>query len=266
MTQSEWIVKKFDFNLAAELAFDCEIPRPVANILASRNITTKEEATEFIEKNPKGIRNPKNLPDCQKAVERLKKAIENNEKIYVWGDYDVDGITSTAIVVTCFNLFGANFIYKVPNRFDDGYDIKRHSVDECIKENCQILMSVDCGIVAFDTAEYAKEKEIYLIITDHHSANDDGRIPDAVAVVNPSRKDSEYGFSGLCGAAVAFKLMLALGKELKFDLNTIISETLEFVALGTVADVPLCKMKIEFLLQEDVNIFQIQKKWAFKNC
>jgi len=237
MTPSEWITKKFDLNLAAVLAFDCEIPRPVANILTGRGITTQEAANEFIDKKPKGIRNPKNLPDCEKAVARLRKAIENKEKIYVWGDYDVDGITSTAIVVTCFNLFGANFIYKVPNRFDDGYDIKRHSVDECTKEGCKVLMSVDCGIVAFDTAVYAKEKGVDLIITDHHSANDDGRIPDAVAVVNPSRKDSEYGFSGLCGAAVAFKLMLALGKELNFDLNTIISENIEYVALGTVADV-----------------------------
>ena len=260
MTQSEWIVKKFDFNLAAELAFDCEIPRPVANILASRNITTKEEALEFIEKNPKGIRNPKNLPDCQKAVDRLKKAIENKEKIYVWGDYDVDGITSTAIVVTCFGLFGANFIYKVPNRFDDGYDIKRHSVDECLKENCQVLMSVDCGIVAFDTAEYAKEKGIDLIITDHHSANDDGRIPNAIAVVNPSRKDSEYGFSGLCGAAVAFKLMLALAKDLKFDLNTIISETLEFVALGTVADVAPMQDENRILVSKGCQFLSNSKK------
>jgi single-stranded-DNA-specific exonuclease len=170
-------------------------------------------------------------------VQRLEKAIEKKEKIYIWGDFDVDGITSTAIVVTVFRMLGANFIYKVPNRFDDGYDIKRHSVDECIKEDCSILMSVDCGIVAFDTAEYAKEKGIDLIITDHHSADDQGRIPDCVAVINPSRKDSEYGFSGLCGAAVAFKLMLALAKKMNHDVDLVIKETLEFVALGTVADV-----------------------------
>ena len=134
-------------------------------------------------------------------------------------------------------MFGAKFIYKVPNRFDDGYDIKRHSVDECLKEKASLLLSVDCGIVAFDTAEYAKEQNIDVIITDHHSASEDGRIPDCVAVVNPSRIDSEYGFAGLCGATVAFKLMLALGKALNFDLNKIIAETIEYVALGTVADV-----------------------------
>jgi single-stranded-DNA-specific exonuclease len=237
MKQNEWVLKKFDKELSYELAYECEVPKPVANILVSRGITNKEDALAFIEKSPKNMRSPKNLPDCKVAIERLKKAILNKEKIFVWGDYDVDGITATAIVVTCFRLFGANFVYKVPNRFDDGYDIKRHSVDECIKEGCSLLMTVDCGIVAFDTAEYAKEKNIDVIITDHHTANTEGRIPNAIAVVNPSRQDSEYGFSGLCGASVAFKLMLALGKLLDFDLNKIVNETLEYVALGTVADV-----------------------------
>jgi len=237
MTNAEWIVKKFNREIASTLAEECELPKPVANILAGRSIDTKEKAIEFIDKPSKLIRSPKNLPDCAKAVARLKKAIESKEKIYVWGDYDVDGITSTSIVVTCFQMFGANFIYKVPNRFDDGYDIKRHSVDECLKEKCTLLMSVDCGIVAFDTADYAKEQGIDVIVTDHHSPSEDGKIPDCVAVVNPARLDSEYGFSGLCGATVAFKLMLALGKELNFDLNRIVAETIEFVALGTVADV-----------------------------
>jgi single-stranded-DNA-specific exonuclease len=235
--KTEWILKEVNKEIVDNLIDECEIPKPIARIFAGRNILNKEQADEFTQKPPKLIRNPLKLPDCAKAVERLKKAIENQEKIYVWGDYDVDGITSTAVIVTCFEMFGAKFVFKVPNRFEDGYDIKRHSVDVCIKENCSLLLSVDCGIVAFDTAEYAKEKGIDLIITDHHSANEDGRIPDCVAVVNPSRIDSEYGFAGLCGATVAFKLMWALALALKFDVNKVIQETLEYVALGTVADV-----------------------------
>lgn len=237
MTNVEWIIKPINRELADDLAYECSLPRPVANVLISRGIVDKESAEEFIEKPVRLLRPPKDLPDCLPAVLRLEKAIKENEKIFVWGDYDVDGITSTAIVVTCLKFFGANFIYKVPNRFDDGYDIKRHSVDECLKEKCSLLMSVDCGIVAFDTAEFAKEKRVDLIITDHHTASDDGRIPNCIAVVNPSRKDSIYGFQGLCGASVAFKLMLALAKKLDFDLMKIIESTLEFVALGTVADV-----------------------------
>ncbi len=237
MISKEWILIDVDRDVAAELADECEIPKPIANVLVGRGFDDKEKATVFMEKPPKLIRSPSKLPDCDKAVARLKQAIENKEKIFIWGDYDVDGITSTSVIVTCFEMFGAKFIYKVPNRFDDGYDIKRHSVDECLKEKASLLLSVDCGIVAFDTAEYAKEQNIDVIITDHHSASEDGRIPDCVAVVNPSRIDSEYGFAGLCGATVAFKLMLALGKALNFDLNKIIAETIEYVALGTVADV-----------------------------
>ncbi len=237
MIDTKWILKEFNTEAADELAFEMDLPRPVANILVGRGIEEQEKAQEFIDKPAKLIRSPKLLPDCDKAVERLKKAIESKEKIFVWGDYDVDGITATSVVVTCLKLFGAEFTYKVPHRMSDGYDIKRHSVDECIKENCSLLMSVDCGIVAFDTAEYGKEKGIDIIITDHHTASEDGRIPDCVAVVNPSRHDSEYGFAGLCGATVAFKLMLALGKALGYDLNKIIAETIEFVALGTVADI-----------------------------
>ena len=162
MNLKEWIVKEVDKNLSAELADECEIPKPIANILVGREITTKHEALEFIEKPAKLIRSPAKLPDCSKAVARLKLAIENKEKIFVWGDYDVDGITSTSVIVTCFEMFGAKYIYKVPNRFDDGYDIKRHSVDECLKEKATLLLSVDCGIIAFDTAKYAKEKGIDL--------------------------------------------------------------------------------------------------------
>jgi len=264
MNNSEWILKPINREVADELAYECKIPRPVANVLVSRGIETKESAQEFIEKPVRLIRAPKDLPDCLPAVLRLEKAIKNKEKIFVWGDYDVDGITSTAIVVTCFKMFGANFIYKVPNRFDDGYDIKRHSVDECVKENCTLLMSVDCGIVAFDTAEYAKEKNIDLIITDHHSASDDGRIPDCIAVVNPSRIDSRYGFPGLCGASVAFKLMLALGKKLGFDINKIIESTLELVALGTVADVAPMIDENRILVHKGCQILSDSSKLGIK--
>ncbi len=237
MIETKWILKEVNMEAAEELAFEIDIPKPVASVLVGRGYADPEKALEFIDKPTKLIRSPRLLPDCEKAVNRIKKAIENKERIFIWGDYDVDGITATSVVVTCLKLFGADFTYKVPHRTSDGYDIKRHSVDECIKENCSLLLSVDCGIVAFDTAEYGKEKGIDIIITDHHTASEDGRIPDCVAVVNPSRQDSEYGFAGLCGATVAFKLMLALGKALNFDLNILIAETIEFVALGTVADV-----------------------------
>lgn len=237
MNESIWILNEYDKELSAELASECEISKPIGNVLVGRGFKDVASIEQFIEKPTTLLRNPKNMPDIQQAVERLKKAIETKEKIFIWGDYDVDGITATAVVVTCMNIFGANIFYKVPSRFNDGYDIKKHSVDECIEQGCSLLMTVDCGILAFETAEYAKQKGIELLITDHHTPSDDGRIPDCLAVVNPSRHDSQYGFKGLCGAGIAFKLMLALGKSLGANLNKIVLDTIEYVALGTVADV-----------------------------
>lgn len=237
MSESLWIFNEYDKEISGEISSECEISKPIANVLVGRGFNDLASITQFIEKPTTLLRNFKNLPDVKPAVERLKRAIEDKEKIFIWGDYDVDGITATAVVVTCMNLFGANIHYKVPSRFSDGYDIKKHSVDECIENGCSLLMTVDCGILAFETAEYAKTKNLDLLITDHHTPSSDGRVPDCLAVVNPSRLDSEYGFSGLCGAGIAFKLMLALGKALNANLNKIVLDTIEYVALGTVADV-----------------------------
>ena len=237
MNQSEWIINKYDNGKSATLSEECEIPLAISNVLVGRGMDDPIVAKKFFLKSPSEIRDPRKLPDCEKAVQRLKQVLDNKEKIFVWGDYDVDGITATSVIVTAMRLFGAELTYRVPNRIQHGYDIKRHSVDECIKEGATLMMSVDCGIVAFDTAIYAKEKNIDLIITDHHAPDMEGEVPDALAIVNPSRLDSEYGFTGLCGATVAFKLMMALAKEIGYDVNEIVRETLEFVALGTVADV-----------------------------
>lgn len=193
------------------------------------------------------------LPDAMKAIERISKAIDNQEKIFVWGDYDVDGITSTAIVVTALQKMGASMEFKVPHRMEDGYDIKVNSVDEALYGKADLLISVDCGILAFETAEYAKKCNLDLIVTDHHHPSDDGKIPDCIAVVNPNRDDPEYPgekfllhakddfrrypFDALAGCGIAFKLMLGLARYRKLDVHEFIEDLIEFAALGTVADV-----------------------------
>lgn len=247
-----WKYVEYDKESASDLADDMEIPQAIANIMVARNILTKKDAKEYFTYNTKKFHNPFSLPDIDVVIERLSKAIDNKEKIFVWGDYDVDGVTATAVVVTSLKLMGADLEYKVPHRMEDGYDIKVHSVDEALSRNAKLLMSVDCGIVAFETAEYAKEKGLDLIITDHHHPTDDGKIPDCIGVVNPNRDDpnypgehfshvnpnfKRYPFDSLAGVGIAFKVMLGLAYRRKFPINTIIQETIEYVALGTVADV-----------------------------
>jgi single-stranded-DNA-specific exonuclease len=247
-----WKMKEFDNQVVKDLAYDLDIPGSVAQVLASRNIKTVSEAKKFYNLSISKIHDPYSLPDIKKVINRLNEAIDKNEKIFVWGDYDVDGITSTAIVVTALSKIGANFEYKVPHRMEDGYDIKVHSVDQAISAGASLLVSVDCGIVAFEAAEYAKKRGIDLIITDHHHPSHDGKIPDCIGVVNPNRDDpnypgehfnhcnpefKRYPFDALAGCGIALKVMLALAHSRKLDVYDFLDDLVEFAALGTVADV-----------------------------
>lgn len=246
-----WNYDKSKLNLAKELAYELDIPVPIAHVLVKRNIDSKQKANKFFNLDINKLHNPFFLPDAKKAIDRISKAIDAQEKIFVWGDYDVDGITSTAIVVTALKKMGANMEYKVPHRIEDGYDIKVNSVDEAIYRKAQLLISVDCGILAFETADYASKCGLDLIITDHHHPSDDGKIPNCIAVVNPNRDDPQYPgknfkkddsfkrypFDYLAGCGIAFKLMLGLAKYRNLNVMEYVDDLIEFAALGTVADV-----------------------------
>jgi single-stranded-DNA-specific exonuclease len=251
--QTLWQVKKYNRQVAAELAEDLSIPIPVANILAGRDLKNKQEVEKFTRIGIKYLHSPFKLPDIDPVLARLNKALDNNEKIFVWGDYDVDGITATSVVVTALRKMKANMVYKVPHRMEDGYDIKTFSVDQALLAKADLLMSVDCGIVAFEAAEYAKSKGLDLIITDHHHPSDDGKLPYAVGVVNPNRDDPaypghnfsnesnkdfvRYPFDYLAGVGIAFKVMLGLAKSRGLNVMEFVDDLIEYVALGTVADV-----------------------------
>lgn len=222
---------------AQELASELMIPLSIATVMIQRGIDTVDKAHEFFDLSIEKLHNPWLLPDIDKVVNRLIKAINNGEYIYVHGDYDVDGVTSTAVITHALKKFGAKFEYHVPHRIQDGYDVRKATVDKALAVDAKILMTVDCGIVAFEAASYAKEVGIDLIITDHHHPSDDHRIPEAVGVVNPNRHDSQYPFSGLAGVGIAFKTMLALGEKLGYDVDDLIYDLVDYVALGTVADV-----------------------------
>ena len=248
-----WNIRPCDNSVCGELAYELEIPTPVARVMATRGIDSIKKAKSFTSLKIGKLHNPFLLPDAKKAIDRLNHAIDNQEKIFVWGDYDVDGITSTAIVVTALKKLGANIEFKVPHRMEDGYDIKVQSVDQALSRNADLLMSVDCGIVAFETATYAKQCNLDLIITDHHHPSHDGKIPDCIAVVNPNRDDPNYPgehFASyktddfgrypcdfLAGCGIAFKLMLGLASSRKENVFEFVDELIEFAALGTVADV-----------------------------
>jgi single-stranded-DNA-specific exonuclease len=234
---TEWIYKDADYGTTLRLARDLRMVRPVAEILAGRDFEDAHQVREFTEFNISQLHNPMLLPDMKPALERLEAALDAGESIFVWGDYDVDGITSTAIIIHGIRMLGGEVHYYIPHRIKDGYDIKPKAVDMALSNNCGLLMSVDCGIKALEVGEYAKEKGMDLIITDHHHARTDGLVPECIAVINPNRIDATYPFKGMAGCGIAFKLIAQLAKRRKFSVQKICTELLEYVALGTIADV-----------------------------
>lgn len=236
--QTFWKINKPNYKKILDLAYDCEIPLKIAYCYFHRGFDTKEKVESFLDTNLNKLHDPLLLPDMQKALDRINKAIDNNENIHVHGDYDVDGITSTAIIVYAFRKMSINNLsYYTPHRIEDGYDIKPKHVDKAKDNNVSLLLSVDCGIKAFAVAKRCKELDIDLIITDHHLPQEDGQIPEALAIINPNRLDSTYPFESLAGCGIAFKLVLAIAKSRGYSVDELFNDLLDFVTMGTVADV-----------------------------
>lgn len=177
------------------------------------------------------------LKDMEKAVVRIKQALQNKEKVIIFGDYDVDGVTSTSILMHFFKKIWLIASYRLPNRITDGYGMKSYFMDEIAALWVTLVITVDCGTRDIEVVKYAKKLWIDIIITDHHAVPE--VIPEeAVAIINPKRLDCEYPFKHLSGAWVALKLMMALGKELlsEKEYEAYLQETIDIAAVGTVAD------------------------------
>jgi single-stranded-DNA-specific exonuclease len=210
------------------------VSKTIACLLSLRGIDTFDKAKSFFRPDIRLIHDPFLMKDMDKATERLAKAIRSGEKILVYGDYDVDGTTATSILYTFLKDFGVDVDYYIPHRFKEGYGINIEGIEYAAERNIRLIVSVDCGITAIEETKIAKDKGIELIICDHHNVGD--AIPDAVAVLNPKRRDCEYPFDGLSGAGVAFKLVqgtlgtLGLSDKVAFQF-------LDLVAISTASDI-----------------------------
>lgn len=204
----------------------------VARVLVNRGITDAGDAKRFIERSVSSLHSPFLINDMEKAVERINNAIANREKITIYGDYDVDGITSTAIMVSFLRKKGAVVGAYIPDRQNEGYGVNREAIEKIVDDGTKLIITVDTGITAWEEVNFAREKGIDVIITDHHECKD--VVPDAIAVINPKRTDCTYPFKDLAGVGVAFKLICALagGKD-----EEILAEYSDIIALGTIADV-----------------------------
>ncbi len=207
-----------------------------ARLLTNRGIVTPESADRFLNPKLSDLHDPFGLPDMDKAAHRIADAVSKQEQIFVHGDYDVDGVTSTAIYVRSLTKLGGKVIYRVPHRHNDGYDLKPQSISWAHEQGASLIITTDCGIQAQEAVNFANSLGMTVVITDHHEQG--LCLPNAYAVVNPQRHDSTYKFPYLAGVGVAYKTMQAVTRLLKPEWESaFIRNFLDLVACGTVADV-----------------------------
>jgi single-stranded-DNA-specific exonuclease len=231
----KWVIEpQADQRITGRLADELDIPGVAAGILASRGLTEAEEAKKFLSPKLADLFDPFLLSQMDRAVDRVIKALKENQRIMVYGDYDVDGITSTALMFLMLNRLGADVTYYLPNRLVEGYGISEDGLLEAERRKVNLLITVDCGITAVDEFFTAARKGIDCIITDHHEPSD--RIPEVHAIVNAKLDgESNPGFE-LSAVGVAFKFAQALYRRLGQDESEL-EEHLDLVALGTAADI-----------------------------
>ena len=235
--QPRWIFPEEDSG-ADGFAREMGLQMPAARVLWSRGYRTSDEARRFLQPGLEDMHDPFLMKDMDRAVERLKRAILEKQKILLYGDYDVDGTTSIVILKKALDLAGASSEFFVPHRMRDGYGMRPEVIDRAAADGVALVISVDTGIRANAVVTHAKELGIDVIVTDHHLP--DAELPPALAVINPNRRDCDYPEKNLCGAGVAFKLVQALMRVLDWPAERIhkISESmLKMIAVATVADV-----------------------------
>lgn len=235
----QWVIMPTD-SRCDQLAHSLKISPVVAQVLINRGIIDVHQASVFLRPRLTELIEPQRMPGVDKAVERIKKAIEQKEKITVYGDYDVDGITAISILWHLVQMLGGEVDYYIPHRIDEGYGLNREAVQYLVKNGTQLMVTVDCGITAVESAKLAKQLNLELIITDHHRPGP--QLPEAVAIVHPALNDT-YPNQDSSGAMVAFKLAWALadefsgGQRLNADLREYMLNATSLAAIGTVADV-----------------------------
>ncbi len=236
-----WQYRPYDAAVAGRLAAEHKIPRLLAVLLAQREITDDEAAARFLKPELSQLHDPYRMLGMRAAVERLRRAIANQERILVYGDYDVDGTTAVVVLRTAITLAGGNAEFHVPDRLKEGYGMREDVIERAARDHVNLLISVDNGIRESAVVERATELGVDTIITDHHLP--EAAVPRALAVLNPNQPGCDYPDKGLCGAGVAFKLSQALLAGLDWPrerLDRVLESLLKMVAIGTIADmVPL---------------------------
>ncbi len=235
MISKRWIVRESDAQQVDSLVRSLNVSPTIAALLVSRGCADETSARRFLKPSHDQLHDPYLMKGVREAVARLLKAIDAGERILVYGDYDVDGTTGTAVLLRALNLLGARAGFHVPHRFTEGYGIQQPALEKACAEGYKLVISVDCGIRAHDPLYWARDNGLDVIITDHHLPDEGEGVPPAYAVLNPNQEGCSYPDKNLAGVGVAFKLVHALFRERGREAQ--VNSFLKIVAIGTVADV-----------------------------
>lgn len=208
--------------------------RSIVQLLLQRKIETYEQAKKFFNPSLKDLHNPFKMKDMDKAVQRILQAIENQENILIYGDYDVDGTTAVSLFYLYLSELYNNVTYYIPDRYKEGYGVSFQGINYASDNNISLIITLDCGIKAIDKVDYAKEKGIDVIVCDHHTPSSE--LPKAVAILNPKQKDCSYPYDELCGCGIAFKLAQAINIVLERP-ESFVFKYLDLVAIAIAADI-----------------------------
>jgi len=268
--KAEWIYKKNTTNTATidEFSSKFNLSKIVSSILVNRGIETIEQADLFLNPSLSNMKDPFLLKDMQKAVDRIWTAIRNKEKILIFGDFDADGVTSTALLVDFFNYIDSDVSWYVPHRIKEGYGMREDHIRIAVEQNIDLIVTVDNGSSSLKAIEAAKIEDIDVIITDHHEVPNP--MPDCVALINPKRQDCDSGLNHLAGVGVAFYLLMALRQHLRsMDFWQEIQEPnlldyCDLVALGTIGDMVPLKDENRILSIHGIRVIKKGKRIGLK--
>ena len=230
----KWEIDKPDEEKVKRIQEEYKINYLLARILVNRGITKNEDIRLFLSPTRKDFYNPYLMPDMEKAVERIEEAIKNKEKVMIYGDYDVDGITSVTVLKSFLQERGLEIDEYIPNRLDEGYGLNKPAIEKIANEKYTLMITVDCGISAIEEVEFANSLGLEVIITDHHEPGEE--LPNAIAVVDAKRKDNKYPFRNLAGVGVVFKLIQAISQKLNLEEKEYL-KYLDIVCIGTISDI-----------------------------
>ena len=230
----KWQIYQVENQKVEELQKKHNINKLLATILANRGIIEENQIEKFLKPKRSDFYNPYEMPDMEIAVKRIVKAIEKKEKTIIYGDYDVDGITSVTVLKSFLEERGLEVAEYIPNRLEEGYGLNQNAVEGIAKQGYTLMITVDCGISAIEEIKYANQLGIETIITDHHEPGNE--LPEAIAVVDAKRKDNKYPFRNLAGVGVVFKLIQAIGVDLELDEKEYL-KYLDIVCIGTISDI-----------------------------